>query len=92
MNRHDSFVHRLAEAARRASLPEDSEPPPGFATRVVAGLTRKSAGAPWERLAWASVGVTAVLCIACLGWEQTAPRVSEDEIFAAQLAATPFQP
>ena len=92
MNRHDDFIQRLADATRRASLPDDLEPPIGFATRIVAGLRREPAFPAWERLVWSSVAAAGALCITCLGWEWTAPHPDEDVAFVAQFSNFPFQP
>jgi len=66
--------------------------PPGFATRFVAGLKREPVVFPWERLVWSSAAVAAAVCLACVGWEWTAPRPNADAAFVAQFSNLPFQP
>jgi hypothetical protein len=66
MNQHDKFVQQLADAACRVRLPEDHEPPVGFAARVLTGLRRERRLILWESFALGAVPVAALLTVACL--------------------------
>jgi hypothetical protein len=84
---------RLLRWARQApSDTSDDTMPPGFATRFVAGLKREPVVFPWERLVWSSAALAAAVCLACVGWEWTAPLPDDDTVFAAQFSNLPFQP
>jgi hypothetical protein len=91
-NRQDPLIERLARAARRASLPDDAAPPPGFADRVLAGVRSDAHLVLWRRLTWASLAAAALVWIACLGREWTAPRPDDVDVFAAQLTTSLLKP
>jgi hypothetical protein len=70
----------------------DAAMPPGFATRLVARLKSEPTGLTWDRLVWSSAAFAAAVCLACVGWEWTAPLPDDDTTFAAQFSNLPFHP
>jgi hypothetical protein len=96
MNTPHDPVDRLLQLAKEAGeRPVPSEPPFGFATRVLAAIRGERQRSAWETLALRSLPVAALITVACLllgapRREQPAePQAIAQTMIELQVTATP---
>lgn len=92
MSKIDQRLEQLAACARKASPPPPTEPPFGFATRVIAAAAEASdTSALWARFSLTALPVATVATAACLWWSAGAMSADAQDL-AQVFIQTPLFP